>query len=114
MLDRHYIIEIDAYMRQYEEENNIQITKVGFCKDASITRKYYDDIKNMPYSELLTKAFIEEWSDYTSINYHTGRKLIKVDVPEKIQNEFIKMDWIKKDLYNQIVFDGDTAYICVY
>ncbi len=113
-LDQYYINEINECIQNYEERENIDIKKVGFCNDANISYRYYSSIDNNVLGDMLGKAFINDWSDANALNYYTGRNLEKIEVSQKIQEYFGEKDWDNAYLEQQIIYDGDKIYICVY
>lgn len=114
-LDKFYIEAINNYISKYEQENNLQIAEAGFCSDASRQTKYGNYINNNTYfGELSNKGFATEWSDIQTLNYYTGRSLIKTEMPEDIKEYFLSQNWMGYDAEEQIVFRENCVYICIY
>lgn len=112
---------IGTWIKEYEENQNIEVKNIVFiCNNK--TRLYYDNIVNE--SALCYRALVKEWSRVGAINYYNNRKFN--DVLNEIQNftsyydkinyykdYFSDKDWDKLDK-EQLVFDGDTLYYCLY
>lgn len=114
-LDKTYIMNIEEKIQEYEEKYGEKIRKIGFCNDSSVTYKYVEELSNPNIGgEIGAKAFIQGWSDVYSIQYYTGRKLIKVEIPMNIKEKCSKYNWNRENLDHQLIFTGDTLYIIVY
>lgn len=114
-LDKEYMHSIAVKIQDYETENNIKVTKAGFCGDANIIGKYYNHLNDYPaYSECFEKAVFREWSDINALQFYTNQRFERVEVPEEIRNSFSQMNWNQMHLEQQIQFIDDCVYICVY
>lgn len=113
-LDKYYILQIADRIQAYEQENQIEVTKIGVCYDASLEYKYSGYVDNEYYGELLTKAFMNEWSDVNAVNYYSGRNFSKTEVPLEIQNQVRLQNWDNINLEEQMIFCGNEVYIAVY
>lgn len=112
-LSRCYIEEIIRRIENYEKQND-RITKIGFCRDASVSYRYYDFIETMAYGDMCANPFLAEWSDINSIRYYTGRDFERVDVPDQVQELCAGINWDEADWDNQLFFDNDAVFICLY
>lgn len=112
-LDQYCIGRLNDYITNYEQNAHTQIRSVGFCYDASLTYRYDGHIKN-ECGDLAIRAFAREWSRYPALVYYTGRNLELISVPEKTAAGFAGQDWSRLDLDQQVIFDGDKMYICIY
>ena len=113
-LDRYYILQIADRIRTYEQEHHIEVTGVGVCYDASLEYKYGDYIKNGYYGEILSKAFMNEWSDVSAINYYSGRSFDRTEVPQEVKEQVRQLNWDYVNLQEQMIFCGNEVYIAVY
>ena len=106
--------EINRRICNYENQNSIQITKVGFCSDAFISYKYYNFIETTAYGDMCANPFLSDWSSANALNYYSGRSLEMVSVPDYIVEYYKELNWDEADWDNQLVFDNDAVYICVF
>ncbi len=60
------------------------------------------------------RAFAQIWSQLAALNFYTNRNFEGIAVPEETAAGFAVQNWEKLDLDQQIIFDGDKVYICVY
>ena len=112
-LDRSSILSVEQMIENYERSTGNIIKKIGFCPDANMTVRYYAYQKNDTTSDIV-RAFSRSWSDYSSINFYTGREYERVEVPSEIAKQFASKDWQSLQMNEQMMFDGDTVYIAVY
>lgn len=112
---------IGNWIKEYEDNQNVEIKNIVFiCNDR--TRLFYDNIVNE--SALCYRALVKEWSRVGAINYYNNRKFN--DVLNDIENYESYYDKISyyKDYFSdkswdrldkeQLIFDGDTLYYCLY
>ena len=108
--EQKYINQINEVMLEYEKENNIKLTKVMFFWDSN----YTDTYNSLPKNTFNSRAIVAIYSKIYCLNYYTRRSL-KEEIPtkEKYNKYFKDKDWneFNKD---QVQFEGDTVYICVY
>ena len=105
-LDKEYMLSISKKIHDYEMQNNVEITQVGFCPDAEITGKYYNHLgRYFGYSEVLEKASFRDWSRWTALHFYSGREFKYLEVPEHIRDSFLQVNWDQLDLEQQIIFD---------
>lgn len=86
---------------------------IGFCQDSKSMARY-KEIDIFPYDELYKKAYIVSWADVFAVNYYTGQNYVKKEVPENVKEYFLDKDWNEFNVQEQVVFQGDTVYWCVY
>ena len=108
--EQKYINQINEVMSDYEKENNIELTNVMFFLDENHTDTY----KSLPQNTFNSRATVATYSRTYCLNYYTGRDL-KEDKPLKEKyNEYFKgKDWNEFNK-EQVKFEGNTVYICVY
>lgn len=68
----------------------------------------------MAYGDMCANPFLAEWSDINSIRYYTGRDFERVDVPDQVQELCAGINWDEADWDNQLFFDNDAVFICLY
>lgn len=112
---------IGNWIKEYEDNQNVEIKNIVFiCNNR--TRLFYDNIVNE--SALCYRALVKEWSRVGTINYYNNRKFNDVlndienyesyyDKINYYKNYFSDKSWDKLDK-EQLVFDGDTLYYCLY
>ena len=113
-VSRCYIDEINRRICNYEQQKGIEVTKIGFCSDEYISYRYYDFIETSAYGDMCANPFLAEWSDINSIYYYTGRNFARVEVPEEVVEYYGSRNWDEADWDEQLVFDDDTVYVCVF
>ena len=113
-LSRCYVEEINRRIINYENQNSIQVMKVGFCSDAFISYRYNRFIETTAYGDMCANPFLADWSSVSSLNYYTGRALELVSVPDYIVEYYAEFNWDEADWDKQLVFDSDAVYICVF
>lgn len=114
IVSRCYMEEINRRICNYENLNSVHITKVGFFRDAFVSYRYYDFIDTGAYGDMCVNPFLAEWSSVNSLNYYTNRQLELVSVPEDIIQEYEGKNWDEPEWNDQLIFDYDTVYICVF
>jgi len=113
-VSRCYIEEINKRICSYEKQNGIEITKVGFCSDENISYRYYRFIDTSAYGDMCANPFLASWSSVNSLNYYSGRNFVSIDVPESIAAYYSSRNWDEADWDEQLAFDNDAVYICVF
>lgn len=113
VLDKYCIRQIGDYISWYEQNSNMTVQFVGFCYDAAPTYKYHKYIDNEG-GDLSIRAFAQIWSQLAALNFYTNRNFEGIAVPEETAAGIAVQNWEKLDLDQQIIFDGDKVYICVY
>lgn len=112
-----YVDEIMSRIERYEMQNGIEVKKAGFCNDAAI-----DSIRYWKYltckaswqGNINENPFVRPWSAITSLVYHSGRDFEVVVVPENVVEYYGALNWSKLNWDEQMYFDNDAVYICVY
>lgn len=54
-----------------------------------------------------------QWAVKEVITMYTGKGYRNITVPEEVSEEFLTNDWTSYD-DEQLVFDGENLYICIY
>ena len=108
--DRAYAEAIIEYIEQYETDNGCVIDEVSFCQDSDCAKEYYE------YS-FTNRAFTITWSSDQILNVYKDvdhPAFLVSEMPEEYEKLFAGRNWDRINLYEQIVFDNNHAYICIY
>lgn len=114
VISQCYIEEINKRICKYEQENGLIVTKIGFCSDENISYRYYRFINTSAYGDMCANPFLAQWSDINSIYYYTGRNYERAVVPEDVIEYFGNQNWDEADWDEQLIFDNEALYICVF
>lgn len=112
-----YVDEIMNRINKYEMKNGVAVTKVGFCYDASLGSIRYWKLLSSEASwrgNINENPFVRSWSASTSLIYHSGRNFDLVKVPDSVEQYYSSLNWDAVDWDEQLFFDNDAVYICVY
>ena len=109
--DKQECETIGKWINEYEEINNIEVKNIVFIHNNK-RKFYYNNIKNK--SALCYKALATEWSRIGAINYYINRKFNETfNISQKFNKYFIDKSWDNLDK-EQLIFEGDTLYYCLY
>ena len=110
-LDEQECKAVGEYIKKYEEENNMTVTKITYCYDNSVTWYY----NHLSHKSLFThRALMIWWCNIDAINYYNNLNLEKVGMPKQIYDKYFKdKDWDEFS-EEQFVFIDDTLYYCIY
>ena len=111
LLDDNVGESISNKIKEYEETTGQEVKKVAITSDTN-KRDTYLGIK--PYSSLTQRAFANGFCNVEALNYYCDKKLERVPINEQMGiHIFGGKSW---DSYSdeQIVFVGDTLYLCVF
>lgn len=109
-IDRNIAKSIIYNIKKYEEENNKKIKKIVFGYDASPT--YYYDGQIMLRS-INGRGLATSFTVVPLIQYYSEKKY-EMNISQEVINEkFSKKNW---DVFSeeQLIFDKDTLYFCIY
>lgn len=113
-IDQEQVFNICYRIRDYEEKNKVKLKKISFCQDLDPLLGYYGNTKYIAW-DLNIREFMVNWGQIEIINYYAKRNFEKIDMPEEIYKKyFAKKQWDYYKPEEQLVFIGDTLYICVY
>lgn len=112
---------IGKWIKEYEETQNVEVKNIVFIYNSN-SKYYYENVIN--HSALCYKAVGPEWSRIGAINYYNNRKFNDIlneinnysEYIDKInyyKNYFFDKSWDKLDR-EQLVFEGETLYYCLY
>ena len=109
-LDRTIAEAIIKEIYTYQSEKNIKIENIGLAFDKNPISNY-DGQRWL--GVINTRSMGTEWSVIETIELYSGEKFNKIDVPNKYKEEFLQKDWSIFDK-EQLIFDGNNLYICLY
>lgn len=109
-LDRNIAKSIINEIYKYQEETGIKIENIGVTFDKN-PNSNYDGQRWM--GVISTRSMVTEWAAIETIELYCGEKFNQVDVPTKYKEEFEQKNW---DFFDkeQLIFDGNNLYICMY
>lgn len=111
-IDANMGMTIKYRIEEYEKESGNTVNKVAYYRDANHRDYHYG--WNKKFSSFGQRAFDNYYCIIEALNYYCGRDFERANMTEKIYNTyFAGKDW---NAYSdeQIVFEGDTMYICTY
>ena len=109
-LDRNVAESILTEIYNYQNENNVKIKNIGIAFDQK-SETYYNG--QPPMQTTNVRSMVTDWAAVEVLEFYSGEKYNKVETPNDIKQEFLKYDW-KFFNQKQVVFRGDTVYICLY
>lgn len=108
--EEKYITQINEVMIEYEKENDIILKKAMIFRDNNYAKTY----NNLPSNTFNSRAILTVYAKIYCLNYYTGRNLEEELPKEERYNQYFKdKDWNEFNI-EQVQFEGDTVYICVY
>lgn len=109
-LDRNVAKSIIEEIYEYENENQIKIENIGLAWDKNPSN-YYNGQPTMESANV--RSMVIDWSVLEVIEFYSGEKYNKVETPSNIIEIFNEKNW---DFYNQdqLIFEGNTLYICLF
>lgn len=100
-IEASYADSVVYEIEKYEEENSIKVDKIGFTYDA--------------FADINGDSLYVDYAIQPLMDLRAGREFTFIEPPEDIKSKcFANKDWQHFDADKQIVFDKNTAYICVY
>lgn len=109
--DKLWVEQVDEKIRDYEQETGIQITQIGFTNDKYLKYQWSD----INYRwDVCIKGNAATWTRDYMYMYYSDRVFSYVEVPEEIQEYFANLDWGTVNLDEQMIFDEDTCYVCLF
>ena len=104
--DKREAIRIQEEVGKYEQENQIQITKIAVVVKLGQTEKAY--YPNTFYKNFVTHSALKtEWSIVGCYNYYTGEKLEEYKPTDDEINEYLEKE-------QDYLCVGETLYITAY
>lgn len=101
---------ISEAVKEYEKENNCEVTKIVYCYDNYVK---YDCVNVKKYGDPTFRIFASPWVCESALRYYVGKDLEIYQTQDVFEDIFWCRNW---DKFNekQIVIEGNTLYFCVY
>lgn len=122
-LDEQIVSQIVVQIEDYERSSGNSIQKIAAAANrnskcsypqVSFLEKDYSN-EDAGYYNFTHKAMDDEWANEELFIYLTGRKYKIVNMPETIwQEHFAGKGWVTFYPQEQLYFEGDTLYWCIY
>lgn len=109
-LDKFTAQEMIKEINNYELSTGKKIRKIGVTYDKNYTL-YYEGRPNLRCYNVRTIGV--KWAVKEVITMYSGKEYENIDVPKEIVEEFLTKEWTSYDK-EQLVFDGENLYICIY
>lgn len=112
-IDEEVAYMIQDKISQYENESGVEIKKISICKDKYTTWGN----KSVEYVCMDTnlRVFNVSHSGVACINYYNNTSYETADISSEIYKQYFEnKDWNILNLKEQLVFEGDTAYLVSY
>ncbi len=89
-------------IEQYEEQHHISVSNIEVCRDSEGD---FDNFSALCFSD----------SFRSMMHYVADRSFTVLDMPDnQYKQYFSSHDWKQFDAKSQMVFEKDTAYVCIY
>lgn len=109
-LDRNIAKTIIQEIDNYQNKTGIVIENVGLCFDKRPTNNY-DGQRWL--GVITTRSMGTDWTAKETIELYSGKQFDKIEVPNQYKEEFLQKDWSFFDK-EQLIFDNNNLYICLY
>lgn len=109
-LDHFIVKDIIQEIEKYETTSGKTIKNVGVAFDKKYTMYYEGEPALRCYN---VRSMGTSWAVEEIISTFTGRTFKNTNVPQDVKEKFLQNDW---DRYNkeQLVFEEENLYICIY
>jgi hypothetical protein len=109
-LDHFIVKDIIQEIEKYETTSGKTIKNVGVAFDKKYTMYYEGEPALRCYN---VRSMGTSWAVKEIISTFTGRTFKNTNVPQDVKEKFLQNDW---DRYNkeQLVFEEENLYICIY
>lgn len=109
-LDHFIAKDIIQEIEKYETTSGEKIKNIGIAFDKKYTMYYESEPALRCYN---VRSMGTSWAVKEVITTFIGRRFADVNVPQNIKDKFAQKDW---DRYSkeQIIFEGENLYICIY
>ena len=109
-LDKNVAESIIAQIDEYENRTGIEVENIAIFCDTKPASSYNNQ---EVLGSTTARAMVTDWAIIPVLEYHSGKKYNETDVTEDIKKEFEGKNW---DYYSdeQLIFKGDTLYLCVF
>ena len=115
-LDKEYVYSVQYEIEKYEAETGNTVEKIAVDTDEAPLYFQYRDLQ-LSYASLVYcgRTMYDFWADVEFLNLITHTSYKEIDMPQaKYDEYFAGKDWETYDPQQQLVFEGNTLYWCVY
>lgn len=113
-LDRNYARSVVEAIERYEQENNTEIHSIYIGRDSNCSVFWKDYVSYYNYN-INERCVSGDWQLNILLKLESGRTFERADIPQDIYEAAFKdKNWDNLNLAEQLVFQDDTAYLCVY
>jgi membrane protein len=109
-LDRNIAETITKEIENYQTETGVTIENIGICFDKNPTTNYEGQ---RWLGVITTRSMGTDWTAKETIELYSGKRFNKIEVPNENREEFLQKDWSFFDK-EQLIFDNNNLYICLY
>ena len=109
-LDKFVAEDIIKEIDVYEANTGEEIKKIGVAFDKTYTM-YYEGQPALRCFNV--RSMGTSWAVKEVITMYTRKGYGNATIPEEVSKEFLTKDWTSYDR-EQLVFDGENLYICIY
>lgn len=103
--------DIANEIKEYEKESGCKITKIVYCEDLNVN---YDWPNLRVCGDPTFRLFASEWVIENLIEYYSGNKIEScIEDSDVLFDIFDFEDWNEFSV-DQMVFEKDTMYFCIY
>ncbi len=110
-LDKSFAESILPKIHEYENENNVTVTKIGIANDKA-PMYTYKDVETMS-GDVNVRAGSIPWAIPTLLGYYDDKEYLMVEASEDIKEYCSSKNWDSVNI-EQLKFIDDTLYICTY
>jgi hypothetical protein len=113
-LDEAEVLALDAVINNYEKESGERVTKLVRTFDSSSLPRHAE-LHGFNSGDVNLRALYVDWSFAPVFEFYTGRKFETFASDEQAYQKFFAgKDWDTFNPSEQLIFVGDTAYLCLY
>lgn len=106
--DQQNAKRIIEQITEYQEEKQIQVTKIALYSDKNPNFTYPEIKAN---GDVNIKAFCKEWAVQDLLKLYTKKDLKIVEKDRKIEEYFSQQDWNYYE-NEQVIIENDTIHLC--
>lgn len=110
--DKLWVEQVADKIESYEQNQGIQITKVGFAPDQQMKWHWNND--SAYCWDVCTRTISVDWARLGLFSYYTGAQYSLEDTPDEVKAYFSSRNWDTVNLEEQMIFDNDVCYICIF
>lgn len=112
-IDQEYAYNVYSEILKYEDKTGNTVTQIATVNDEiPMWKNRYVEYYSYNINE---RAYINQWSDVSLINFVSGNIYQKIDMDEMIYDTLFKgKDWDYYCPEEQLYFENDTMYWCKY